>query len=250
MLRSTTSVLLTAALLLTSAHPATARADDVDLRLTVTFEQTSYFAHEPVAVRATVTNVGTTTATGVHVTSYANLDSSDWAGLRPPGRTLEPGQSAEGRLVGWVTDPTRGNIVRVIADARSNEPDARPDDNRVDAYAPLVILRGDIAAVVYGDRNGNHVLDPGEALPGLLARIVGGRPSGSYGGLTDASGRFRTRGVPIGRYSVEFRTADWRFTPTEVDVDQVDDPDLVFRGEPAAPAGRRARPWLGDGAAV
>ncbi|RKT55305.1 LPXTG cell wall anchor domain-containing protein [Saccharothrix australiensis] len=211
-----------------TAEPVTAPRAGVDLRLVVTYDKPSYFAHEVVVARVKVTNAGDATATRVQVTSTGNIDSHFWHGFDWPGPTLAPGQSAEGYASGHVTDP-KGDAVRLVVETTSAEPDAAPGDNAVTAAVPLTVLRGSYSGVIYGDRNGNSAVDPGELLVGQPVRAAGGRPVGSYTAVTDANGRFSLRGLPIGRYVVEFDNTQWSFPLVSVEVDEVDDPDVLIR---------------------
>ncbi|MEV0680077.1 carboxypeptidase-like regulatory domain-containing protein [Actinosynnema sp. NPDC050436] len=204
-------------------------APGVDLRIAVVYEKPAYFAHEVVRARATVTNVGTATATGVTVTSTGNIDSHHWTGFGWPGVTLAPGGSAEGTASGYAGFPNDGEV-RLTVTATATEPDTAPADNTVDAAVPLGVLRGAYSGVVYGDGDGNGAMDPGEALPGLEVRLQGGHPWARYTARTDANGRFSASTLPVGRYVVEFDGPTWWFPGLSVEVDDVDDPDVLIRG--------------------
>ncbi|MEU4805587.1 hypothetical protein [Actinosynnema sp. NPDC023587] len=210
--------------------PAPAVPDaEVDLRIAVVYEKPAYAAHEEVRARATVTNVGTATATGVTVMSTGNLHDHEWSGLGGPGVTLEPGRSVEGTADGDVVDPGRGEV-RLVVTTSSIEPETTPADNTVVATVPVHIVRGTYAGVVYGDNDGSGAKEPGEELSNLTVRLIGGHPGDEYTVATDLNGRFEFADVPLGWYVVLFSGSDWWLPTIHFELDEVDDPEALIRG--------------------
>ncbi|GAB3002728.1 hypothetical protein GCM10027184_69480 [Saccharothrix stipae] len=219
----------------TAGPPATdpAAADPapgtVDLSITVAFDRPEFFVDENVTARARVTNTGTATARGVQLFSTANLENTDWDGF-PADRQVdvEPGQALEGTLSSPVK--TADSPLTLTVTVRSSGPDANEADNTATATTLITVQRGGFTGIVYGDRNGNTVMDTDEALADFHVMVVGLRPGGPYSTMTDSTGRFTFRDLPRGDYQTWFDRGEWYFPPLEVHVDGVDDPDVVIRG--------------------
>ncbi|WP_461120099.1 hypothetical protein [Saccharothrix stipae] len=204
-------------------------AGTVDLAISVTFDKTEFFVDELVTALARVTNTGSVAATEVHLDSTTNLDHADWDGFPSyQGVRIEPGQTVEGTLRSRTRTMDTPVILGVTA--RSDQPDANPADNTATVTVPIKVQRGDYTGVVYGDRNGNAVMDPGEALVDLHLSATGGVPHTSYSAATDSAGRFTFHDLPRGEYRTTFHDLGWSFHAPPVQVDGVDDPDVVVRG--------------------
>lgn len=214
-----------------SAAPA---ADLADLQLRVWFEKPSYRSDEAIYVHATVTNAGAATARHVVVSSTGNLGTY-W---RAPGYTseviIEPGHTVE-----WISDGTlltEEETVHLVATVRQTggEPEANPDDNTVTASVPVVILRGSLRATIYGDRDGDQVMDPGEALAGISVHISGGSPHTERTAATDANGVVIFGNLPVGHYGtvVNWRGSGWYVPSGGGTVSDVDDADVLLRATP------------------
>jgi hypothetical protein len=209
-------------------------AESVDLTISVAFDKPVYFADEEVTVRASVTNVGTASATRVFLDSTGNLSSDYWSGFGYGGSPpIGPGETAEGTLSARVT--AADDLLTLVVTARSDiEPDVNPADNTVTVSVPITVVRGTFTGTVYGDRDGNGVMGADEALADLEVTVSGGRPYADYTATTDSAGRFTFPDLPRGRYEVEYASDEWWFLHLDVDVDGVDDPDLLIRGTPLA----------------
>ncbi|MEU4744128.1 hypothetical protein AB0G02_27180 [Actinosynnema sp. NPDC023658] len=216
-----------------AAEPAPAPGT-VDLAITVAFDRPEFFVDENVTARARVMNRGTATARGVQLVSSApNLENTDdWEGF-PTTREVdvEPGHALEGTLSSPVKATDNPFTLTLVVTVRSSGPDADEADNTVTVTAMVKVQLGGYTGIVYGDRNGNTVVDAGESLAGFeVAATVEGRPGGSYSTTTDSTGRFTFRDLPRGDYRTWFARGEWYFRPPLVHVDGVDDPDVVIRG--------------------
>ena len=194
------SVALTAILFFVFATPAAAADGYVDLAVTVTLDKTAYEPGDRVTARLVVTNNGTATAHGVAVRVTGNLyfPESSWVGL---SETLEPGWATE--ALEWVTVPTQLTAT-VDVTATSSEPEHEPADNRMVVEAPLPNAAASVSGVLYGDRDGDEQVDPGEGLSGVELAL--NRNEWPYLGRTlrtDRDGRFAVPDLVVGSYVVE-----------------------------------------------
>ncbi|MDX3189772.1 carboxypeptidase-like regulatory domain-containing protein [Streptomyces sp. MN03-5084-2B] len=210
-----------------SAPPAAAE-EQPDLRLTVTFDQSSYDPMNVVVVRASVVNAGTGTANNVRLTDSGNLTSHTWDGFTGRYVVLAPGQTADGVAMASVADVTE-NVVRLTVEVTSDEPDAAPADNSRTITAPLTVVRGGFSGIAYGDHNRNQVMDPGEALAGL--HIHASAAHWSADAVTDGQGRFAFHDLLAGTWYVYPSSPDWTFTYPAVEVTGDSEPEVVLRGE-------------------
>ncbi|QKV80545.1 carboxypeptidase-like regulatory domain-containing protein [Amycolatopsis sp. Hca4] len=211
----------------------------MDLRLSVWFDKTAYFAHELITAHAGITNAGTALATDVRISSTGNLSSVYWAPVPP----IAPGQTVENSVTGYVTTESGPLVLTVTVGSPGGPPDANPADNTVTASVPVTYLRGSYRGTVYGDRNGNHAMDPDEALAGIRVDIFRGNPLVQRAAVTDAGGHFAFPDLPAGGYATSFADTDWYLPLSSVQVTGVDDPDVLIRGTPSVAL------WLSTSAA-
>jgi hypothetical protein len=191
---------LVAALMLYVAAPAAAQAED--LRTTAAFTAAAYVStDEDIRLTLAVENTGTADAADVHVRLATDLDF-DIESLGPltaPGTTLAPGErvSIEVRLRlggGQSTDHVSVGVETWAAEVKRGEQMA---------VAPLTVLRGSVSGVVYGDRDGDHVVDPGEELVGGAVSVSGGYPRHAGEARVGAGGVFAFPDLPAGHYFVD-----------------------------------------------
>ncbi|MEU0884381.1 hypothetical protein ABZ345_37815 [Lentzea sp. NPDC005914] len=206
-----------------------------DLRLRVWFEKPSYRADEDILVHAAVTNTGTTTANKVVLSWTGNLDISWWRPFHLYGVPIEPGHTVEGTTSDGRLSKDE-EAVRLVVTVRQydGEADAHPEDNTVTVSVPVVIPRGSFRATIYGDRDGDHVMDPGEALSGVTLHFQGGFPQTYRTTTTGEDGVAEFRNLPAGPYInivIWFRSG-WYVPTWHGVVDGVDDPDVVLRAIP------------------
>ncbi|MET8846838.1 hypothetical protein [Amycolatopsis sp. NPDC004625] len=205
-------------------------APSVDLRLSVWFDKTAYLAQEPITVHARVTNVGSAPAQG-RMTSTGDLTSTFWDPPLPP---IEPGGTAESSVTGFATTESGPMTITATVLLTGDAQDANPADNTVTASVPVTHVRGSYRGTVYGDRNGNHAPDPGEALAGVRIGISGGRPETGRTTRTDAAGRFAFLDLPAGNYTTWVDTTEWYVPVSSAEVTGEHDPGVLIRGAPAA----------------
>lgn len=191
---------LVAAFMVYAAVPATAQ--DEDLRTTAAFTEAAYVStDEDVRLALTVENTGTASVADVHVRLATDLsfDIESLGALAAPGTTLAPGErvSVELRLRlegGQSADQLSVGVETWAAEVKRGEQTA---------VAPLTVLRGSVSGVVYGDRDGDHVVDPGEPLAGGTISVSGGYPLHLDEAPVGAGGAFAFPDLPAGRYFVD-----------------------------------------------
>ncbi|MEV8442088.1 SdrD B-like domain-containing protein [Actinosynnema sp. NPDC051121] len=212
------------------AQPA-ASEQVTDLKVSASFDRSNYAAHEPVGVRASVANVGDTAVT-FRLTSTGNLTNHRWKQAEGQQLRVEPGQTLDAVLNAFVEDVDQEVLTVVVTVEPVEFPDADPTDNTATISVPVTRVYGSYRRTVYGDLDGDGVLDPGEELAGHPVHLSGGRPQLNHTTTTDAAGRFAFTDLPAGEYSISAGyLSPWYFgRPGSVVVDGVDDPDIVFRG--------------------
>jgi hypothetical protein len=211
-----------------SAVPASAAEPLPDLRVSATFDKPAYGPTDPIGVRLTVTNVGSTVASGFQVITHGNVNVPSWDPL--PGATLQPGESIEVDRAGSLTFVDEDMVATLQLEVFSGPEDANPTDNGIVLTARVDVTWGSYTGVVYGDVNRNGVIDPGEELAGVGVGLAGGAPFRNLSGTTDASGRFTFPKITAGQYRAGFVLAGWVIPPSDsFVVDGVDDPDVVIR---------------------
>jgi len=212
-----------------SVAPVAPATELADLQLRAWFEKPSYQATETITAHATVTNAGTATANGVVVTSTGNLGNDIWSPFFPLGVTVAPGETIERSLTGYLSADESAVRLTVTVAQRGGEPDANPADNTVSVSVPVVITRGNYRGTVYGDRDGNAALDPGEALAGVTVHITGGLPHVDRTQTTGPDGTFLFRDLPVGGYSTVVEAPGWYLPTVFAEVKGPDDPDVLIR---------------------
>ncbi|GLZ36946.1 carboxypeptidase-like regulatory domain-containing protein [Actinokineospora sp. NBRC 105648] len=203
-----------------------------DLRITVAFDKPSYDARDRVVATVTVVNAGPVAATGVRVaTKLAKGLSLSWGDLgRSPGVPLAPGERVAATSDAGIETDAQATSLTLSVVVHSAEQDANPADNAATTTAALVIVRGGLTGVLYGDADRDGVRDPGEAL--ALAPVVayGGKPFEWHEATTDAQGRFAFPDLPVGEYAVFTQSRDWLVVRLTVVVEQGHEVDVVLRG--------------------
>ncbi|WIX99392.1 hypothetical protein QRX60_35845 [Amycolatopsis mongoliensis] len=180
-----------------------------------------------------ITNAGNTTANQASLISTGNFSTDWWTPAFSLGVPVEPGQTVEGTATGYVTTTSGPLTITVTAVLLDAQQDAEPADNTVTVSVPVTHVTGSYRGTVYGDRNGNGAMDPGEALAGMPLYATGGIPDVTFITTTDAGGHFVFADLPAGSYSTIFGVnTDWYLVGPSVEVDGVHDPDELIRGTP------------------
>ena len=199
------AVAIAAILILVTAAPATAQPaeGEADLVVTVAFDKPEYGAADEVRATVTVTNAGTAPARGVTLTAEGNSPflAQNWGELDPSGggADLAPGERVQLEPVQRINNLV--TVLTLAVTATSPDPDLDPENNRAVAEAPVSVRYVDVTGVLYGDRDGDKQIDPGEPMSGVGVELDGGVPSLVVTGRTDATGRFAFPHVPEGFYT-------------------------------------------------
>ncbi|EME60393.1 hypothetical protein [Amycolatopsis decaplanina] len=199
---------LTLAFTLTGAVAAVpAHADPgPNLKITAGVPDGRWLRGETIPIDLTITNIGDAPANEVKAQGstysgpYYGFDQNTWGELHfdGPGASFQAGESRTYRLTGRIWGVEAGNPVARIEALTPG--DADYTDNVVDVPVNVVPPETTerVAGQVYGDKNRDGVLSPGEELAGITARV------GSFGMpqelsvVTDAAGRFSFDAVPVG----------------------------------------------------
>ena len=217
------SVVLAAVLTFVCAAPAAADEPAVDLAVTVVLDKAEYRAFDQITATVTVVNNGAAPATVVYVTVASDVPAVGWTwrAERYVGR-LEPG--ARATLTEFATAPNNIAVadlmLPVTAELNLLEPDRVPADNRATVEAPLVLTTANLSGVVYGDRNDNRVVDPGEPLTGVGMEFPRTAPPGGDAyARTDGDGRFAVSNLLVGPYIARTSLpAGWQLENAEFDL--------------------------------
>ncbi|MGO1055700.1 MSCRAMM family protein [Crossiella sp. CA198] len=195
----------------TSSNPAKKEAaDQPDLRITAELPVTGDLVNgQQFKTKVTITNAGKGVARSVRATevSGSSLEAYGWGEFEMflPGGTIEPGASVTltpETKVHWRPENNTSTKFTVTTDNEAN-----PADNSTTVTYRIVppTTKGDIAGVLYGDRNGNRERDPGEELGGIKLIVSAASGAERFEGRTDASGRFGFPGLVAGAYSLDFQ---------------------------------------------
>ncbi|MGY6656513.1 SdrD B-like domain-containing protein [Amycolatopsis sp. TRM77291] len=189
---------------LATAVPAYA-ATGPNIKVTAKAQEGRWLPGDAIPIEVTVANIGDTTAKQVkgygdrESGAYFTFDEASWGDLRSAdGATYAPGESRTYTLKGSVYTLAEGNPVLTIDVSGPEEADY--SDNR--SRATVGLLSPDttdrVAGVLYGDRDEDGKLSPGEGLAGAEARLIGPGMSEYLVAVTDAEGRFSFDAVPVG----------------------------------------------------
>jgi len=200
---------VTAVLAVVLAAPAAAAEEGtVDVGVFVTLDKAAYLPGDVVRMDVLVLNDGPGTATGVVVRSSGDLDFTGWGDLAGPGVTLGPGDQVRMTVTAPPNDSGAG--MRQRLEVVSAEQDTDPANNQASADAFVTAEQCDLSLTVYGDADGDGVVDPGETRAGLLVTLSGGLRYRSFQARAGADGVVRFTGIPGGEYMLQAGLpADW-----------------------------------------
>lgn len=219
------------------SKPAAAQpqAERAQVAVSVAFDKASYRTDEDIHFTVKLTNTGATTAAGltmyqmvVDPTDVQVLYGGGWGQLEnKPGVTLEPGQTFEVAVSAQVRDldATTATVRGILFDESGNS--AGP---QFQFGVPVTKAAGHATGTVYGDKNGNGVLDAGEQLAGIKVTLRYVHGTSTYSATTGADGKFALD-LPAAEYYVGGDVIDgWLFPWRTVRIGA--DTDLLFRGTP------------------
>jgi hypothetical protein len=226
------AVLVTAMAALTGVFAAPAGAAWDRIGVSVTFDKPSYGTGDEVRFTFKLTNNGSGRARLTVSQDFDPIDLSvpygGWGALQNrPGLTLEPGETVELAVAGHVRDPEQ-----TTAAVRGHVFDETGFGvGSFDSRVPITRVPGRATGVLYGDRNGDGVLDGGEPVAGaeFTLRYVHG--SRTYTATSDAEGKF-VFDVPAGDYTLGGEVVDGWLVPWKTVRIDPDTPDLLVRGAP------------------
>lgn len=198
-----------------------------NLKVTATVPDGRWLRDDTIPIDLTITNIGDATATEVKAQGstysgpYYGFDPNTWGELSHdgPGATFQAGESRTYRLTGRIWGAEAGNPVVRLDVATPADTDF--GDNSVDV--PVNVIPPEtterVAGQVYGDKNRDGQLTPGEELAGLKALVGGPGIPTELSVLTDAAGRFSFDAVPVGAIRVLYFRDDpdgWLFPEGDV----------------------------------
>jgi hypothetical protein len=218
------AVIPVAVLLGTAAPAAATSADDTEVRLRTTaeFAKPAYDStdvdpdSDNIRFTVTIENIGTVTAEDVDLAVRTDLvvDNTDLGPLFGDAGTvrLAPGERFSIEVPVRVWYSTEELRVQLDASAVGQ----RYAEGSYLLTAPMTLLRGSVSGIVYGDVDGDEVVDAGEELVGGTLDISGGFPNHSEQFRVGAGGVFTMPDLPAGGYTVNtWLSPGWRVaTPT------------------------------------
>ncbi len=215
---------------------------DADVRGSLKFHKPSYESHETVRITATVTNFGGKTAERTRLMwplSDVEIANEQWGefGWQAAGIALASGETRTFELTGRITSFYDGKVRSWSMIEWIGSPN--PCQCGISGEVPVTQSKGDIAGVVYTDRNRNGQQDAGEAAAGVVVQAGGGVPYSGHEAITDAEGRFSFPGIPSGDHWMSYTLADGWIVHNEDEGSRV----RVEPGKPVQLTARAERPY-------
>ncbi|MFI6301329.1 hypothetical protein ACIBCH_05640 [Amycolatopsis thailandensis] len=183
-----------------------------NIKITAAVPAGSWLRQDHIPIDLTITNIGDARATEVKATGstysgpYYGFDLNTWGDLdtNGSGASFEAGESRTYRVTGYIWGAEAGNpLVRIDVSAPG---DSDYSDNRADVpvnpIPPETTER--VAGQVYGDKNRDGLLSPGEELAGLKTLVGGPGLPQELSVVTDAAGRFSFDAVPVGAIRIVY----------------------------------------------
>lgn len=212
MIRLACATLLTALATVTLSTAATADpGGTADLSVEAAFDKTAYTTDDTYRLDITVHNAGPDPATKVVFgmpSGNARFDPPGWGDfdLSDKGVRIEPGQSVALSLTGrpnqfQLQDGAIRIGLTVIDFVAGGTADPDATNNQLSLEIPLTQAFGDYTGTIYADRNGDGVMNSGEALSGVTVALTGGLPYAGHSATTDSDGHFAFRRIPVGEYT-------------------------------------------------
>ncbi|MFC3899101.1 SdrD B-like domain-containing protein [Lentzea rhizosphaerae] len=185
------------------------------LKATVQFDKTAYAVGEEVKITVKLTNRGGYVINGVHALCNRNQGdnhlgdrvnpSESWGDLRwhAKGVTVNPGETVTLVVTERVPEAARvANRVELLCEIA---PRAEFNRDFAPAYDWANVPgggNGDVMALVAHDKDGDHVMDPGDVVPHARVRLMSDREHGFLvaEAVGDVWGWVRFTDVPAGMY--------------------------------------------------
>lgn len=210
------------ALAITAAPAAHAAPEFTELKVEAAFDKPSYAAGMPITLRLTISNIG---ALRAEKTTFelrgGNFypGESGWGELdRNRGALIEPGATRTFEMTGYMYQLT--DTVTLSGQILSPSIPA-PFSPRFDISSEIRATTGGWSGVVYGDRNENNQVDPGEQLGGAKIKLVGGVPYTDVDTTAGPDGTFSFPQVPTGRYWPQYVVSDnWVMPSGQIVIDE------------------------------
>lgn len=197
------------ALAIAAAPAAHAEPEFTELKIEAAFDKPSYAAGMPITLRLTISNIGALPAEKVTVSAWdANFHPSSeaWGELDyRRGALIEPGATRTFEVTAYMSQLTDSVGIKGQVLSPSVRSHPGPD---FDLRSEVRATTGGWTGVVYGDRNENNQVDPGELLSRTKIILYGGVPYSTLETTTGPDGAFAFQQIPTGRYSPSVSAPD------------------------------------------
>lgn len=176
-----------------------------DLQLSVRFDRPEYAQGQPLGLTVTVRNAGDAPANQIRFASelfsmYLTTGVDELIS-RP---SLAPGESKTIKLGATPESQPSDRVAITVRAYVEGGTDKAPNDNQARAEAKIVKTSGRLSGVLYEDKNGNGVADPGESLTGNQQLKLTGGPDFPGSTFNVYDGRFSFWEIPAGTYQARF----------------------------------------------
>jgi LPXTG-motif cell wall-anchored protein len=219
-------------------QPAARAAAAIELDVSAEFDKPSYLSGDLITVKFRIKNVGTDKIVGLNAANRFDLpnelqfDPRQWGELSiRPGVTVEPGATHEAVLSGHTRNADSSAVTLT-----GNVFDERGFSVKEFAFsAPVTKRVGQVAGIVFGDKNGNGTFDTGEELSGTPVNLsYVHNTQQKFSAKSDNTGHFDFGQIPSASYFIGGEVVDnWLFPFDIIDVDESgDNSDLRVRGAP------------------
>ncbi|KJK51178.1 hypothetical protein UK23_08110 [Lentzea aerocolonigenes] len=172
-----------------------------DLKLSLAFDKPEFAMGEAISLTVKITNAGDAPANQIRFAAEPGgmylTTGVDELISRP---TLAPGESRTFKVGATAESQSGDRLALSLRAYVEGATDKAPNDNAAQAEAKLTQNSGRLSGVVYEDKNGNGVADPGENLPGYQQLKLTGGSDFPGSTLQLSNGQFSTWAIPAGKY--------------------------------------------------
>ncbi len=226
-------------------NPPVAPAAQTLVEAKVVFDKPRYRTDEDVRFTFKVKNIVSAPLVGLRVVhdfmgptdvSVPPGPAPQWPGWGQlgsrPGVTLEPGATFEVKVTGQIKDVEKAiATVRGFVSADTGQGYGL-GIGYFDSSVPVEKIAGHSAGVVFGDKNGNGLLDSGEQLADTTLNLRYANGTKVYTAKSDARGRIDFGNIPAAKYVFEGEVIKGWLFPWETIQIRPDKKDLLIRGAP------------------